>query len=214
MAQFIEHKDELHKKGYTISIQHLKDSKALGEQDELICTGKKKWSFVLPNPMQGWGMYRTAYLLDISAHVFAVIQLYEHSRGGHTDPKISVFDYKGNLLWSFCHYGVDLEKAVIFDNKIWVLSAQYRLLNISTEEKMDGKAMILSSFEIKSGVVLHRLIKKSEIASFTDESSMGFYASFKEKRDRIVIVFRTRSNNVDEILKKRIDFEEFVRQLN
>ncbi len=50
-----------------------------------------------------------------------MVQLYEHSRGGHIDPTITIADYNGNLYFTLEQYSGEFAKAAFDNKKIWLL---------------------------------------------------------------------------------------------
>ena len=66
-------------------------------------------------------MFRENTLLDLGDDFIGVVQHYEHDRGGHTDPFLSVFSASGEPLWSFFERTTNLAHGLISRDRLWLL---------------------------------------------------------------------------------------------
>lgn len=96
-----------------------------GGLDTLYCTGQNNWEIAVKNSMMGYGMFVDAWLFDLDAYV-GFVQLYEHSRGGHVDPSVTIADHKGTLLGTIDRYAGDFRYAAFDAHKLWLLHSDAR----------------------------------------------------------------------------------------
>jgi hypothetical protein len=113
----------LEKRGNTFTIRH--EDFPDGGQDTLVCTGKNNWEIPVKNAMLGYGMFVDAWLFDLDVYT-ALVQLYEHARGGHVDPAVTLTDDKGTLLGSIYRYAGDFNTAAFDAHKLWLLHSDAR----------------------------------------------------------------------------------------
>ncbi len=93
-----------------------------GDIDTVICTGRKTWQVPLKCTMGGDGMFVDSWFLNLNKCI-GFVQSYEHSRGGHTDPTLTLLNFDGSI-----HGVVDRERAasrfdvaVYDEHKLWFL---------------------------------------------------------------------------------------------
>lgn len=96
-----------------------------GGVDTLICIGANNWQVSVKCSMMGYGMFRATWLLDLGDYL-GFVQLYEHSRGGHTDPTITIIDYTGSVRGTIDRYAGDFEAAAFDEKKLWLRHSDAR----------------------------------------------------------------------------------------
>lgn len=109
---------ELKKNG--LSLRVTREEFSDGDVDTLECTGSNAWQVPVKCVMAGYGMFRANWLLDLGEYI-GFVQLYEHSRGGHADPAITIVDLEGAVRGTIYRYAGDFEVAAYSDQKLWLL---------------------------------------------------------------------------------------------
>jgi len=123
-----------------------------GGVDTLICSGAQNWRVSVKCSMMGYGMFVAAWLLDLGDYI-GFVQLYEHSRGGHTDPTITIVDYEGAIHGTIPRYAGDFESAAFDDKKLRLRHTDSREYRASGLPNFTGACLMqidLDSGEVES----------------------------------------------------------------
>ncbi len=104
--------------GCSISAEH--EDFSDGGVDTVTCTGRKAWRVAVKSSMAGYGIFIDSWFFALGDYI-ALVQLYEHSRGGHTDPTLTLFDYEGALRGTVHRYAGEFGLAAFSDTKVWLL---------------------------------------------------------------------------------------------
>ncbi|MFO1478946.1 MAG: hypothetical protein U1F40_01960 [Turneriella sp.] len=121
-----------------------------GGVDTLICAGKNQWQVAVKCSMMGYGMFIDNWLLDLGDYI-GFVQLYEHSRGGHTDPSITIVDYTGAVHCTIPRYAGDFETAAFDDNKLWLRHTDAREYRAAGLPNFTGTCIM--QIDLQSGSV-------------------------------------------------------------
>ena len=227
-ARLIGYQDTLSIRSFEFTLEH-KDEGYWGKDSTDIVTckekGRQRWKQALPHPDPDWRVFWDAHFLGITDKFIGVVQLYEHSRGGHTDPTLSVLNLSGKVLWSFQGNGFNMNGAVLFDRKIWFITEQFRLLgNGFINDEYLGKAYVLSSFDIESGTANHKLLPVCPTVMGdvqNDEVTRWGSVILSKKRGEVYLKFSAKSFGKGTIMlteteidrrKKSYLFAEYIRQ--
>jgi|GEM_PF-6048734 len=140
--------ETLSKHGSRLTIEH--EDFSDGAVDTLVCSGAKSWRVPVKCTMMGYGMFIAAWLLDLGDYI-GFVQLYEHSRGGHTDPTITLVDYAGAVYGTIPRYAGDFEAAAFDDQKLWLRHTDAREYRAAGLPNFTGTCLM--QIDLKTGNV-------------------------------------------------------------
>lgn len=140
--------ETLSKDGSRLTIGH--EDFSDGGVDTLICTGQKNWRVPVKCSMMGYGMFVAAWMLDLGDYI-GFVQLYEHSRGGHTDPTITLVDYEGAVHGTIPRYAGDFDTAAFDDKKLWLRHRDGREYRAAGLPNFTGACLM--QIDLETGVV-------------------------------------------------------------
>lgn len=140
--------DSLSKNGSHLNMGH--ENFSDGGVDTLICNGAHNWRVAVKCSMMGYGMFIATWLLDLGDYI-GFVQLYEHSRGGHTDPTITIIDYAGAVHGTIDRYAGDFETAAFDQKNLWLRHTDAREHRASGLANFTGTCLM--QIDLKSGKV-------------------------------------------------------------
>lgn len=138
----------LAKNGNSLTMRH--EDFSDGGVDTLTCAGKNTWQVSVKCSMLGYGMFIDNWLFDLGNFI-GFVQLYEHSRGGHTDPSITIVDYTGAVHGTIPRYAGDFETAAFDDNKLWLRHTDAREYRAAGLPNFTGTCIM--QIDLQSGSV-------------------------------------------------------------
>jgi hypothetical protein len=109
--------------GSTLTVQH--EDFNDGGVDTLVSSGAQNWSVPVKCSMQGYGMFLATWLFDLGDYI-GFVQVYEHSRGGHADPSITIVGHDGATFGRIDRYAGEFEIAAFNDKYLWLLNRDGR----------------------------------------------------------------------------------------
>lgn len=139
--------------------------------DTIFCFGKNEWSIDVECKMGSYGMFIDAWLLDLGNDVIGFVQLYEHSRGGHTDPTISIIKFDGTLIGIHYQYAGDMFQAAYSKDKLWILHKDHRLSAQQDRQKYSG-TLLMEMDLTNAQVNFHKPLYLPQ--NFSDENKPEF----------------------------------------
>lgn len=139
---------ELHKNGNFLQTRH--EDFADGGVDTLICSGDSSWQVPVKCSMAGYGMFMASWLFNMGKYI-GFVQLYEHSRGGHRDPSVTLIDWSGTPRGTVYRYAGDFEIAAFDDNKLWLLHTDARQYRSEGLANFTGSCLM--QIDLATGIV-------------------------------------------------------------
>lgn len=112
-----------------------------GGVDTLVCSGEKSWQVGVKTSMSGYGMFMGSWLFDLGWCI-GFVQLYEHSRGGHRDPSISIIDFDGALRGTVYRYSGDFSTAAFDEKRLWLLHTDRRQYSEGPLRNFSGSCLM------------------------------------------------------------------------
>lgn len=133
----------LERPGQLYAIEHARGGEQLRRE------GASGWTAHIDPPGGFYEIYRDLRLLDLGdAHV-GVVQYYEHSRGGHEDPFLTVLSTRGEELWSYFERTAVLSGGLRSSQNLWLLhQASDRL---PPEQRAAYKGQVLVQLDLQTG---------------------------------------------------------------
>lgn len=142
----------LNRNNYQLSCEH--EDFTDGGVDTLICQGEKNWRVPVKCSMRGYGMFVATWLFDLG-HYIGFVQLYEHARGGHTDPTITIIDHESAVYSTIDRYAGEFETAVFDENYLYLRHRDAR--KYRAEELPNFTGTCIMQIELKTGKVLREI---------------------------------------------------------
>ncbi|AFM12628.1 hypothetical protein [Turneriella parva] len=134
--------------GSALKVQH--EDFDDGGVDTLVSSGAQNWGVPVKCFMQGYGMFVANWLLDLGDYI-GFVQLYEHSRGGHTDPSITIVGHDGTTFGRIDRYAGDFEIAAFNDKYLWLLNRDGREYREAGLANFTGSCLM--QIELATGTV-------------------------------------------------------------
>jgi len=140
--------ETLSKNGCRLTCEH--EDFSDGGVDTLVCAGSHNWRVAVKCSMMGYGMFVATWLLDLGDYI-GFVQLYEHSRGGHTDPTITIVDYAGAVHGTLACYAGDFETAAFDKQKLYLRHRDGREYRAAALTNFTGSCLM--KIDLASGKV-------------------------------------------------------------
>lgn len=109
---------ELNLEGCRITVEHEDPIR-----DILSCQGQYSWARGFSCPFGGYGMFWRNDLIQVGDREIMLVNWYEHSRGGHTNPFSAVLNLDGKILWKQDLGSCDPSPIAFGEGLIWMVNS-------------------------------------------------------------------------------------------
>ncbi len=142
-------------------------------------TRKYKWTQEVLSIYGSYALLRDNYLIDLPGQCFLVIQINEHSKGGHIEHEIQLMNLKGDVLNKFS--SKDNFDIILDNNRLWFLKSENKFYDFSNDVDID-----LIQLHIKTGKTMHNIpLDYQKLLNCTYKRV--FAAKLTEKRGRVML---------------------------
>ena len=179
--------------GLNISAEHFDDTNS----DLVRAEGLNGWEQPAKEPMFGYGMYWDHWFLypeNGGGNLFLFVQIYEHSKGGHTDPHVIALDSGGKIVWTRSFASYHMDQIVIQGDRFWVINRFPKDRTMDNEGRFTGSEIECINLNTGKTISSRRLFypeehaHKPEMLTWISKFNLFVKAvSFIEKRDDIYI---------------------------
>jgi hypothetical protein len=208
----------LSRNGHSLTTRH--EDFSDGGVDTLTCNGTNSWQVSVKSSMMGYGMFIATWLLDLGSYI-GFVQLYEHSRGGHKDPAITIVDYSGLVRGTIDRYAGDFETAAFNETKLWLRHTDAREYRAAGLPNFTGASLMqidLATGRVESETPIQvpgNFMAAQQLAHgwLTTIGLSAMRVNFAEQADQVVLdvsVVNYQQGNEHEYKSLRIPLMDFL----
>ena len=117
--------------------------------DVVRCEGARSWTLDVEAQPRPYEMFRENTLIDLGEQGVGLVQYYEHERGGHTDPFLSMISPTGELRWSFFERTARLKRGLYTEDSLWFVHSNPARL--SAEEASGYRGPVIAELDLNTG---------------------------------------------------------------